>query len=291
MIDPLKRFLNYLTVEKGLATNTLEAYERDLRKFKDLLEQTGASITAFSRKDIASFIDSLRDSGHKTSTLARYVASIRGFCKFLLMEKIIDEDPVENFSTPKGWKHIPKIMGFSEVSDLLKRPAGKKLSLRDRAILEIIYSSGLRVSEVSKIKLQDIHFEAGFLTVMGKGAKERVVPVNVRTLATLKEYIDTSRTELLKNSHSPYLFIARGGEPLTRQRLWQLVKLYSSGLSIEISPHTLRHCFASHLLDGGADLRALQKMLGHTDISTTQIYTKVTPERLKKVHKQHHPRG
>lgn len=291
MIDPLKRFLNYLTVEKGLAPNTVEAYERDLRKFKARLEQTGTSMTAFSRKDIASFIDCLRDSGHKTSTLARYVASIRGFCRFLLIEKIIDEDPVENFSTPKGWKHIPKIMGFGEVSDLLKRPAGKKLSLRDRAILEIIYSSGLRVSEVSKIKLQHIHFEAGFLTVMGKGSKERVVPINVRTLSTLKEYIDTSRIELLKNSHSPYLFIAKGGKPLTRQRLWQLVKLYSSGLSIEISPHTLRHCFASHLLDGGADLRALQKMLGHTDISTTQIYTKVTPERLKKVHKQHHPRG
>jgi integrase/recombinase XerD len=291
MIDPLKRFLNFLTVEKGLAKNTLEAYERDLRKFKDRLEQTGTSITAFSRKDIASFIDSLRDTGHKTSTLARYVASIRGFCKFLLMEKIIDEDPVENFSTPKGWKHIPKIMGFSEVTDLLKRPAGTKLSLRDRAILEIIYSSGLRVSEVSTIKLQDIHFEAGFLSVKGKGSKERVVPVNLKTLETLKEYIDTSRTALLKNRHSPYLFIARGGKPLTRQRLWQLVKLYSSGLSIDISPHTLRHCFASHLLDGGADLRALQKMLGHTDISTTQIYTKVTPERLKKVHKQHHPRG
>jgi integrase/recombinase XerD len=291
MIDPLKRFLNFLTVEKGLAKNTLEAYERDLRKFKDRLEQTGTSITAFSRKDIASFIDSLRDTGHKTSTLARYVASIRGFSKFLLMEKIIDEDPVENFSTPKGWKHIPKIMGFSEVTDLLKRPAGTKLSLRDRAILEIIYSSGLRVSEVSTIKLQDIHFEAGFLSVKGKGSKERVVPVNLKTLETLKEYIDTSRTALLKNRHSPYLFIARGGKPLTRQRLWQLVKLYSSGLSIDISPHTLRHCFASHLLDGGADLRALQKMLGHTDISTTQIYTKVTPERLKKVHKQHHPRG
>lgn len=291
VIDPFKRFIHYLTVEKGLAANTLEAYERDLRKFVDYIAESGISITALSRKDIASFMERLRDSGHKTSTLARYVASIRGFCKFLLMEKIIDEDPVENYATPKGWKHIPKIMGFSEVSDLLKRPSGKKLSLRDRAMLEIIYSSGLRVSEVATLKVQDIHFEAGFLTVKGKGSKERVVPVNEKTLETLKEYIDTSRAELLKNRHSPYLFIARGGKPLTRQRLWQLVKLYSSGLSIEVSPHTLRHCFASHLLDGGADLRALQKMLGHTDISTTQIYTKVTPERLRKVHKQHHPRG
>lgn len=291
MIDPFRRFINYLTVEKGLSANTLEAYDRDLRKFKDHLDQAGISISSLNRRDIASFIDALRNTGHKTSTIARHIASIRGFCRFLLMEKIIDEDPVENFSAPKGWKHIPKIMGFSEVSELLNRPGGKKLSLRDRAILEIIYSSGLRVSEVSTLQLKDIHFEAGFLSVTGKGSKERVVPVSVRTLGILKEYIHTSRAELLKNNHSPYLFIARGGKPLTRQRLWQLVKHYSQGLSTEISPHTLRHCFASHLLDGGADLRALQKMLGHTDISTTQIYTKVTPERLKKIHKQHHPRG
>jgi integrase/recombinase XerD len=203
----------------------------------------------------------------------------------------MEEDPVENLSTPKGWKRIPRIIGIDEVSELLRKPEGKELSLRDRAMLEIIYSSGLRVSEVINIQLQDIIFEAGFITVRGKGSKERVVPVNEKTLITIKKYLEESRPGFLKKKTSAFLFLAKGGKPLSRQRLWQLVKQYSSGLSIKISPHTLRHCFASHLLDGGADLRALQKMLGHTDISTTQIYTKVTPERLKKVHKQHHPRG
>jgi integrase/recombinase XerD len=174
---------------------------------------------------------------------------------------------------------------------MLKKPEGKNLSLRDRAILEIIYSSGLRASEVVNIKMGDINFEAGFITITGKGSKERVVPMNETALTTVRIYIEESRPELLKKKNSQFLFLARGGKHMTRQRLWQLIKKYSVGLSTNISPHTLRHCFASHLLDGGADLRALQKMLGHTDISTTQIYTKVTPERLKKVHKEHHPRG
>jgi integrase/recombinase XerD len=155
----------------------------------------------------------------------------------------------------------------------------------------MMYSSGLRASEVITIKLSDINFEAGFLTITGKGSKERVVPINEEALATLKLYIDESRPAILRKRTSPYLFLAKGGKPMTRQRLWQLIKKYSRELSINISPHTLRHCFASHLLDGGADLRALQKMLGHTDISTTQIYTKVTPERLRKIHKEHHPRS
>jgi integrase/recombinase XerD len=291
MIEPVERFLNYLTVEKGLASNTLEAYKRDIRKFETHLEKINKTITTFIRLDINSFISELRESGQQATTLARHISSIRGLCKFLLMEGIIEEDPVENLTTPKGWKRIPRVIGTDEVSELLKKPCGKNLSLRDRAILEIIYSSGLRVSEVAGMKLSDINFEAGFMTVQGKGSKERIVPVNERTLTTIKEYINQSRPGILKKKQSHFLFLARGGRPLTRQRLWQLVKMYSAGLSTSISPHTLRHCFASHLLDGGADLRALQKMLGHTDISTTQIYTKVTPERLKKVHKTHHPRG
>ena len=209
----------------------------------------------------------------------------------MLLEGIIKEDPIENVSTPKGWKRIPKIVGTEEVSELLNKPSGKKLSLRDRAMLEMLYSSGLRASEIINIKMHDINFEAGFITIKGKGSKERVVPVHETALETVQQYIDESRPDLLRHRTSPFLFLAKGGKPMTRQRLWQLIKIYASELSITMSPHTLRHCFASHLLDGGADLRALQKMLGHTDISTTQIYTKVTPERLKKVHKLHHPRG
>jgi integrase/recombinase XerD len=291
MIDPIERFLNYLTVEKGLSANTLEAYERDIRKFKSFLDKSNAGITGFSRKDLTDFLMYLRDSGNQSSTLARNIAALRGFCKFMLLEGIIKEDPIENVSTPKGWKRIPKIVGTEEVSELLNKPSGKKLSLRDRAMLEMLYSSGLRASEIIHIKMHDINFEAGFIIIKGKGSKERVVPVHETALETVQQYIDESRPDLLRHRTSPYLFLAKGGKPMTRQRLWQLIKTYSSALSITMSPHTLRHCFASHLLDGGADLRALQKMLGHTDISTTQIYTKVTPERLKKVHKLHHPRG
>jgi integrase/recombinase XerD len=291
MIDPVERFLNYLTVEKGLSENTLEAYKRDIRKFTKYLTENKKQITNFRRSDITSFLNHLRDAGNQATTLARNIAALRGLCKFMLLEGIIDEDPIENLMTPKGWKRIPRIIGIEEVSDLLKKPEGNKLSLRDRAMLEIIYSSGLRVSEVINIKMGDISFEAGFITIKGKGSKERVVPINEATLSTLVKYIEESRPEILRKRDSRFLFLAKGGKPMTRQRLWQIIKTYSKGLSIQISPHTLRHCFASHLLDGGADLRALQKMLGHTDISTTQIYTKVTPERLKKIHKEYHPRG
>jgi len=291
MIDPIERFLYYLTVEKGLSLNTLEAYKRDIRKFNAYLEETGKNITNFSRSDLVSFINNLRDSGNQSATLARNIAALRGLCKFMLMEGLIKEDPVENLTTPKGWKRVPKILGMKDVSSLLKKPHGDKFSLRDQALLEIIYSSGLRASEVVSMKVGDINFEAGFITIQGKGSKERVIPVNETALKTLKRYIEELRPVLLNKKTSPYLFLRKGGKPMTRQRLWQLIKIYSKELSIKISPHTLRHCFASHLLDGGADLRALQKMLGHTDISTTQIYTKVTPERLKKIHKEYHPRG
>jgi integrase/recombinase XerD len=291
MMDPVERFLNYLTVEKGLSANTIEAYRRDIQKFSTFLQETGHHIRSFKREDILSFISALRDSGNQATTVARNLATLRGLCKFMLMEGLLKEDPIENLLTPKGWKRIPRIIGTDEVSSLLKKPEGHTLSLRDKAMLEIMYSSGLRASEVINLKTGDINFEAGFLTITGKGSKQRVVPVNEQTLSTIKNYMEKSRPVGLKQKVSNYLFIARGGKPMTRQRLWQLIKKYSAELSITISPHTLRHCFASHLLDGGADLRALQKMLGHTDISTTQIYTKVTPERLRKIHKKHHPRS
>ena len=291
MIDPLNRFLHFLSVEKGLSMNTLESYKSDIQKFKEFLKKIDKGITDFNKKDLIAYITHLRDTSCQTSTISRSISALRGLCKFMLIEGIIDEDPVENLATPKGWKRIPKILGIQEVKSLLKKPAGKKLSLRDRAILELIYSSGLRASEVVKIRMSDINFEAGFIVVRGKGSKERVVPININALETTGRYIEELRPALSRKSKSPYLFLAQGGKPITRQRLWQLIKTYSAGLSMEISPHTLRHCFASHLLDGGADLRALQKMLGHTDISTTQIYTKVTPERLRKVHKEFHPRG
>ncbi|MBL7048186.1 MAG: site-specific tyrosine recombinase XerD [Nitrospira sp.] len=291
MIDLTERFLSYITVEKGVSANTVEAYRNDLKKFKNFLHESNRQLSEFSRHDITLFLTDLRDAGNQASTLARNIATIRGLAKFMLIEGIIDDDPVENLSTPKGWKRVPRILGIEEMAEMLSRPTGSPMAFRDRAILELMYSSGLRASEVIFVKTGDINFEAGFLTVMGKGSKERVVPINEYTLSTLSSYIENSRPKMLGKRTSPYLFLAKGGKPMTRQRLWQLIKKYSYGLSVKVSPHTLRHCFASHLLDGGADLRALQKMLGHSDISTTQIYTTVTPERLKKLHKQHHPRG
>jgi len=298
MIDPVKRFLNFLIVEKGLSPNTIEAYKNDIKKFQKYIEKNGSGesnscrqITGLAKNEVLAYLNHLRDSGNQNPTIVRNIASLRGFFRFMLLEGITEEDPLENLSTPRGWKHLPRILGIDEVFSLLEKPKGRKLSLRDRAILELIYSSGLRASETINLKLSDINFEAGFIRVMGKGSKERIVPINDRAIGSLKKYMEELRPLLLKKKTSPNLFLAKGGKPMTRQRLWQLIKLYSDGLSSKISPHTLRHCFASHLLDGGADLRALQKMLGHVDISTTQIYTKVTPERLKKVHKEHHPRG
>jgi integrase/recombinase XerD len=287
----VKRFLNYLTVEKGLAQNTVAAYRNDIKKFQKFLVEIDRDITTIKKSDLISYFNYLRDSGNQTPTIARSIASLRGLCLFLLAEGILAEDLFENLNSPKGWKHLPDILGIEEVLALIERPQKGRFSLRDRAMFELMYSSGLRASEIVNLKLNDINFEAGFITVMGKGSKERVIPVNDRAMDSIKKYTEGLRPLLLKRKTTPNLFLAKGGNPLTRQRLWQLIKLYSKELSKSISPHTLRHCFASHLLDGGADLRSLQKMLGHADISTTQIYTKVTHERLKKVHKTYHPRG
>lgn len=291
MVDLIKRFFNYLIVEKGLSSNTLQAYRNDIKKFQDYLEENGKGITDFNKIDLISYLNHLRDIGNQTPTIARSLSAIRGLCRFMLLEGIIAEDPVENLSAPRAWRHLIGVLPLEEVFSLMEKPEGKTLSLRDRAILELLYSSGLRASEIINLKIDDINFEAGFIGVVGKGSKERVVPLNERAMETIKRYLQELRPILLKKKVDGNLFIGRGGKPMTRQRLWQIIKLYAKGLSGKVSPHTLRHCFASHLLDGGADLRTLQKMLGHSDISTTQIYTMVTPERLKRIHKEHHPRG
>ena len=192
---------------------------------------------------------------------------------------------------PRKWERLPKALSISEVMDLLQTSLSGKTILRDSAMLELLYSSGLRVSELVRIKLGDIHFDAGFVRILGKGDKERVVPVNVRALAKVKRYMDEERPVILKKRQSLYLFVTKRGKPMSRQRFWQTLKAIGKQAGLEISPHTIRHCFATHLLEGGADLRSVQKMLGHSDISTTQIYTKVTTDRIKKVFKAYHPRA
>jgi integrase/recombinase XerD len=294
-MEHLQKFLAYLTIEKGLAANTLESYERDLRKFREFLKSKGRDSGLFKRPDIIDFLEDLRNNGYSISSICRFISSIRGFCKYLLIEHVIHEDPSETLQMPKRWERLPKALTLSAVKSLFKSGQSsqevKPTLMRDYVMLELLYSSGMRVSELVSLRLEDVNLEGGFMRILGKGSKERVVPVNVRALGILKGYIMNQRHKILKNRQSSYLFISGRGKPLTRQRFWQSLKGFGKKTGMNISPHTLRHSFATHLLEGGADLRSVQKMLGHSDISTTQIYTKVTSDRIKKVYTKHHPRA
>lgn len=292
-MELLKGFLTYLSVEKGLSKNTIDSYSIDLRKFQDFLLSKEKGFSLFSRVDIIDFIERLRDEGYSLSSICRYISSVKGLCRYLLVENVIREDPSETLQAPKRWERLPKSLSISDIRSFLELSSSvKKLTMmRDGVMLELLYFSGLRVSELVSLKLEDIHLEAGFLRVLGKGSKERIVPVNTRAIGKLKIYLNQQRPGILKKKQSPYLFVTGRGKPLTRQRFWQTISALGRKRGIELSPHTLRHSFATHLLEGGADLRSVQKMLGHSDISTTQIYTKVTAERIKKVYTRHHPRA
>lgn len=287
----LDLFLTYLSVEKGLSRNTVNAYAADLKKYLLFLKEKGRKAEKAGKADLLNFLELLRSDGYTISTVCRYISSIKALYKFLLLEKRMQDDPTENLQMPKKWERVPKALSISDVKDLLAAKFSVRTALRDSSMLELLYSSGLRVSELVSIKLGDIHFDAGFIRVLGKGSKERIVPVNMRALEKIRDYSEKERPEILKNKQSPYLFVTRNGSSMTRQRFWQTLKAIGKQAGIELSPHTVRHCFATHLLEGGADLRSLQKMLGHSDISTTQIYTKVTTDRIKKVYKTYHPRA
>ncbi len=300
IISLLYRFLSYLTVERGLSKNTVESYYMDLKGFFNYLaasQPLSISASAFTREDIVNYMGKLKDDGHSTSSVCRFVSSIKSFSKFLVTEKIISEDPTETLRTPKQWERLPKALGMDDIKKLLNldhEPSSfslQPLFVRDSAMLELLYSSGLRVSEIISIKVNDLNFEGGFLRVTGKGSKERVVPMNHRAMEKIKKYTQELRPDLLKNRQSPYLFLTNRGMPMTRQRFWQALKKFGDMVGLELTPHVIRHSFATHLLEGGADLRSVQKMLGHADISTTQIYTKVTVDRIRKVYLEHHPRA
>ena len=290
-MELLERFFTYLSVEKGLSKNTLSSYAADLKRYTLFLKEREKDISSALRSDIVDFNEGLRNKGYSISSICRYLSSIKALYKYLLIESILDYDPSGNIHLPKKWERLPKALSISEVMALLQTSFSGKTILRDSAMLELLYSSGLRVSELVKIKLGDIHFDAGFVRIMGKGDKERVVPVNMRALEKAKQYMEEERPATLGKRQSPYLFVTRRGKPMSRQRFWQTLKAIGQKAGLEISPHTIRHCFATHLLEGGADLRSVQKMLGHSDISTTQIYTKVTTDRVKKVFKTYHPRA
>jgi len=291
----IDQFLNYLLVEKGLAQKTLEAYSRDIIRYSSFLAENNS--TAFSEEDaplILKHLILLRKNGLQARSRARHLVAIRGFYRFLVQEKILRNDPTRLIDLPKSGLKLPHVLSREEIELLLKAPDIRKpIGLRDAAMLELLYAAGLRVSELINLKLQDINLEAGFVRIFGKGSRERVVPIGSHAREKVSTYLKAVRSRRLKQTTSPYLFIARAARPMTRQGFWKLLRRYAlqAGLKKKITPHSLRHSFASHLLEGGADLRAVQVMLGHVDISTTQIYTHVTRDHLKKLHQKFHPRG
>jgi len=287
----LRDFASSLSVERGLSKNTVDSYVSDLSKFSTFLEERGKTLGAFGREDIVDYLGSLRSRGMAVSSLCRTLSSIRGFSRHLLLRGAADEDPAENLSNPRKWQSLPKALSQDEVRGVLSVDGGNRLALRDVAMLELLYSSGLRASELVGLGVADVNFEAGYLRVFGKGSKERVVPTHPRALERIRRYMEELRPALLKNRHSDFLFVTSRGRPMTRQRFWQTIKRYGRAAGVELSPHMMRHSFATHMLEGGADLRSLQKMLGHSDISTTQIYTKVTVEKARKDYEEHHPRA
>ncbi len=291
MVRILKAFTAYLSVEKGLARNTVQSYTQDLGKFQSWLDPRGGSLESFGREDVIGFMESLRADGMSVSSICRILSAIRGLARYLLLEGLMDEDPVENLATPRKWDILPKALSRGQVMGLLKVNGMTGMHLRDSAMLELIYSSGLRVSELITLKVSDVNFEAGYLRVTGKGSKERVVPAHPHALESIKNYVQALRPKLMKDRATDYLFLSNRGKPMSRQRFWQTLKTYGRAAGVELSPHVLRHSFATHMLEGGADLRSLQKMLGHSDISTTQVYTKVTMDLARTVHKKHHPRS
>lgn len=288
----LEKYLTYLAVEKGLARNTLQAYERDLQKYLSFMNaKEPGSIT---RSDVLSFMSHLSTAGIAVPSAARCLAAVRGFHKYLMTDEQAHTDPTENIETPRGWKRLPKSLSTADVDALLRQPdPATLLGIRDKAMLELIYATGLRASELVGLKVQDLNLERGYLIVLGKGSKERAVPMGESAVAAISRYLEAGRAVLMNGVECEYLFISMKRRGITRQMFWERIKHYTlkAGIIRNISPHSLRHSFATHLLDNGADLRAVQAMLGHADISTTQIYTHVSRERLKKIHEKHHPRG
>jgi integrase/recombinase XerD len=291
----LDSFLSYLAVEKGLSENTLESYSRDVRKFIRFMEENGPGSAGDIRySHILDYLSHFKDKGLNATTVVRSIVSLKQFFKYLLMEKLIEENPVAHVRTPKMKKGIPGVITLDEVERLLAAPdESTPEGLRDAAMLEVLYATGIRVSELIGLKLNDVNFELGFVIVYGKGSKERIVPMGDKARNKLLEYLGASRPAMLKARDAKALFVTRLGRGMTRQGFWKIIKHFAlkAGIVKNISPHTLRHSFATHLLERGADLRAIQIMLGHSDISTTQIYTHVESGRLKAVHKKYHPRS
>ena len=295
MRELVESFLNYLSVERSLSKNTILSYRRDLEKYIHYLKDYNInSLSQTVRKNISDFMFSLKDGGLSAVSIARNLVAIKVLYRFLVRERILTTDPSSLLDSPKLWKKIPDVLSGLEVEALLEAPDLKTArGLRDKAILELMYATGLRVSEAVNLKTQDVNFDVGFLRCIGKGAKERIVPLGKESIQAIKKYLEEARPKLARSGREDtFLFLSRLGKKISRQSFWKLVKHYAKLARIKknIRPHTLRHSFATHLLERGADLRSVQEMLGHADISTTQIYTHIDKNRLKTIHKNFHPR-
>jgi integrase/recombinase XerD len=288
--DLVDLYLHHLRVEKGLLQNTIEAYSRDLRAFLEFWSHR--PLREFQRKEVAKYLSFLGERGLSARSVHRALVALRGFFRFLLLEGHVEEDPLEDVSLPSFPKRLPNPLTLEQTKELLEKPdPSTPIGLRDSALLELMYGTGIRVSEASELRLEALQLEMGFLLVRGKGDKERIVPIGEMAREKLRRYLSEGRPQLLKDRASAFVFLNPRGRKLSRQGIWKIIKKYALLCGIkDISPHTLRHTFATHLLQGGADLRVVQILLGHADISTTQIYTSVTIEYLKEIHRRFHPR-
>lgn len=292
--DLIEVFLNFLSVERGLAQNTILAYNRDLLRYDRFLRSININdVNKIDKENIRSYLVYQKEKELASGTIARSLVAIRLFHRFLLRDKLSLRDPSDVIDSPRLWKKIPNALSFSEIEKLLSAPnIRNKKGRRDKAILETMYAAGLRVSELTNLKVEDVNLDAGFVRCLGKGKKERVVPIGRTAILSIRKYLVNSRPKFLKKKASKFLFLNHSGSGISRIYVWKLIKSYGKQVRIKspIKPHVLRHSFATHLLERGADLRSVQEMLGHANISTTQIYTHINRDRLKTIHKTFHPR-
>lgn len=297
MTDHLQDFLHYLVVERGLARNTIISYRRDLERYLQYVKEVESisKINDVTRVHIIHFLALLKEENKSSRTIARHVSSIRAFHQFLLRDQAVDNDPSVLIETPKMERNLPRVLSLEEVETLLESPKkNDEFGLRDKAMLELLYATGIRVSELIGLQIGDVHLTMGFVRCIGKGNKERIIPIGQTALTAVEKYLQNGRPRLVSKKHRDNaLFLNHHGRQLTRQGFWKILKAIArdAGIQKDLTPHTLRHSFATHLLENGADLRAVQEMLGHADISTTQIYTHVTKTRLKDVYSKFHPRA
>ncbi len=291
----LTGFLDYIQVECGLSSNTRSAYDRDLRRFLAFWQGANGDLEQMTPRDIEAFMRYLKASGLSASSSGRSLAAVKMFCRYLVLEGCLRRDVSASIESPKKWHRLPTVLDHERVRALLEAPnaAQDAHAPRDRGILLLLYATGMRASELAGLGLSDVNFSLGVVRVLGKGQKERIIPVAGEALAVVREYIERHRSQLIGSEHRRELFLSRSGRPMAREDIFRTVRKYfrRTAQGGHVSPHTLRHCFATQLLSHGADLRSVQEMLGHVDISTTQVYTHVDAARLKAIHKKYHPRG